>query len=155
MPPVKLQKKYLTELGLQRLRKEHQYLVESARAEVAKRIKTAREDGEVEENIEFKLALEERNLLETRIAELEDVLRNVEVVEKRQTGRVQIGNTVVVSVSGEKNELTLVGCEEADPSLGSISYESPVGRALLGCRVGDSVEVAATVKTVYKILAIK
>lgn len=155
MPPQTLQKKYITRNGLEKLKKEHHYLIGPGRALVAQRIQNAREDGEVEENLEYKYALQEKELLEIRVQELDLLLRSAVAVEKRRTSRVEIGNTILVEAEGERIELTLVGSEEADPGQGLISYESQVGSSLLGAKAGDVIVVNCSIKTVYKVISIK
>lgn len=150
-----VQKKYLTKEGWEKMKKEHQQLTTVGRKAAAQRIQKAREDGEVEENLEYQAALEEKDLLEARVLEIEEVLRHAEVVEKRGRGLVTIGTKVRVRVDGEVLELVIVGSEEADPERGHISYESLVGQALLKAKVGDFVEIPAPTKTVYKIIAIE
>lgn len=155
MPAVTLKKIYITRKGLEKLKSEYQYLTGPARIQTARRIKDAREDGEVEENLEYKAALQERDLLENRVMELDLLLKCAVMVEKRRSTKVEIGSTVFVETEGERFDLTLVGSEEIDPSHGLISYESLVGSALLGTKPGDTVTVSCSIKTTYKIIAIK
>lgn len=150
-----MSKKYLTKEGWEKMKDEYQRLTTVGRKAVAQRIQKAREDGEVEENLEYQAALEEKDLLEARILELEELLRHAEVVEKKGRGCIAIGAKVKVRVDGEVIELVIVGSEEADPERGYISYESLVGQALLKAKVGDRVDVATPAKTVYKILSVQ
>lgn len=137
------------------MKNEYQRLTTVGRKTAAQRIQKAREDGEVEENLEYQAALEEKDLLEARILEIEEVLRHAEVVEKKGRGLVAIGTKVRVKVDGEVLELVIVGSGEADPERGRISYESLVGQALLKAKVGDLVKISTPTKTVYKILAVE
>lgn len=147
---------YFTKEGLDKLKKEYDHLVNFARRGIAQRIQDVREDGEVDENIEYTAALEERGRIEGRITELEELLKKAKVIARsKEVGAVSLGSTVVVEVDGEKDELTIVGSIEADPTKGLISNESPVGQALLGAKVGEVVTVASAIKTSYKILKIK
>lgn len=152
----KSKKTFLTKQGLAKLKKEYEHLTSVARRRVAERIKRVREDGDVDENAEYVAALEEQGRVESRIRDLEEILRDGKVIEKTTKGGVVcLGSTIVVEVEGEKDEFTIVGSVEADPTKGLISNESPVGQALLGTKVGDVVTIASAIKTTYKILKIK
>ncbi len=149
-------KNVLTKAGLAKLKEEYEYLVKRKRPQVTERIQRAREFGDLSENSEYDAAREEQSFVEGRIAELEEILSNIEVVESERTDFVVIGSKVVVEFDGEIEEFTIVGSLEADPANGKISNESPVGSALLGARIGEVVEVATPiVKVKYKILEIK
>jgi len=149
------EKVYLTAEGLEKLKKEYNHLVNTKRKEVTARISKAREYGDISENTEYDTAREEQSFIEGRIIELEEILRNAEVVtSKEKTGSVQIGSKVKVEVDEEQDEFVIVSSVEADPMQGKISNESPVGKALLGAKVGDMVTVASTIKSTYKILEI-
>ncbi len=147
---------YLTKEGLEGLKKEY---------EILKQIRLAKTKGEAPKilesedlNPEYLAFQEDLNFLETRIAELENVFENVELIgrpKKAEAKLINLGATVRIQVDGNKDEFTIVGTLEANPSLGKISDQSPVGRALLGHRVGDEVVVSSPVKTIYKIKKIK
>jgi transcription elongation factor GreA len=97
---------------------------------------------------------EDLSFLDSRISELEYILKNVELIKappKAKQDRVLLGATVLVDIEGQKDEFTLVGTLEANPVLGNISNESPVGKALLGHKSGDEITVSSPVKTIYKI----
>ena len=146
---------YLTKEGYEKLNKEYQHLVNVRRREVTKRIAKAREYGDISENSEYDTAKEEQSFVEGRILELEEILRNAKVIDQKQkTGAVQIGSKIKVDVDGDEDEFIIVSSVEADPMQGKISDESPVGRALLGAKVGDIVTVSSTIKSTYKILEI-
>lgn len=150
-----MEKIYLTSEGLKKLQKEYEHLVNVKRKEVTVRIAKAREYGDISENSEYDTAREEQSFIEGRILELEEILRNAQVVEEGSKGDVvQIGSRVKVEVDNEEDEFVIVSSVEADPMQGKISNESPVGKALIGSKVGDVVTVASTIKATYKILEI-
>jgi transcription elongation factor GreA len=134
----------ITPEGLAALRAELHELETRARAEMAARIKTAREWGDLKENAEYHAAKEDQAHLETRIKRLTERLRGATVVDAPPTdGAVGFGSTVAVrdEASGRTATYTLVGAAEASASDGRLSIESPVAQALLGAREGDAVEV--------------
>ena len=147
---------YLTKKGLEEIKKEYESL---------RKLRFAKTKGEVPKiwesedlNPDYLSFREDLNFLETRIAELENILKNVKLIKpppKEKTKIINLGATVTVKVNGDTDEFTIVGTLEANPSLGKISNESPVGRALLGHKVGDEVVVSSPVKTIYKIKKIK
>jgi len=135
----------VTQEGLDKLRVEHEHLVNVKRLEVAERIKTAREDGDISENAEYDDAKNEQARVETRIIQLEDKLRTAKVIADVDTKSVGIGNKVTVLEKGSKDPevYTIVGSTEADPLEGKVSNESPFGKALMGAVKGDTVKVPA------------
>ena len=154
------QKMILTKDGLKKLQDELENLKSVRRIEVAERIKQAIAFGDISENSEYDDAKNEQAFIEGRIQELEQKLRNVEVIsdEKKSKKEVTMGCTVIVRDMEleEDMEYTLVGTAEADPDAMRISNESPVGAAILGQKVGKVVEVQAPVGTIkYKIMKIK
>ncbi len=154
------QKMILTKNGLKKLQDELENLKSVRRIEVAERIKQAIAFGDISENSEYDDAKNEQAFIEGRIQELEQKLRNVEVIseEKKPKNVVTMGCKVVVRDMEfeEDMEYTLVGTAEADPEAMRISNESPVGAAILGQKVGKVVEVQAPVGTIkYKIMKIK
>ena len=154
------QKMILTKDGLKKLQDELENLKSVRRIEVAERIKQAIAFGDISENSEYDDAKNEQAFIEGRIQELEQKLRNVEVIseDKKSKKEVTMGCTVVVRDMEleEDMEYTLVGTAEADPEAMRISNESPVGAAILGQKVGKVVEVQAPVGTIkYKIMKIK
>jgi transcription elongation factor GreA len=133
----------LTNEGLERLKTELEELQTVKRREVAERIKTAREFGDISENSEYDDAKNEQAMLETRIAQLEDKVRSAQVVEAGDvtTDVVQVGTTVnVKDEAGKSLKFTIVGSAEAAPPE-RLSNESPVGKALIGHKRGDEVSV--------------
>lgn len=148
---------YITPEGLKLARDELEYLQKTKMAEVADRIKRAREFGDVAENSEYNAALDEQAWVENKIAELERVVSNAQIISKpKGADFVVIGSTVKVEIDQEIDEFTIVGKVEANPAKKRISNESPVGSALLGAKVGDVVEVATPiVRYKCKVLEIK
>lgn len=146
----------LTASGVSELEKE---LVElkANRGEIAERIKTAREFGDLAENAEYSTARQEQETNESRISEIEHILENVELItQPKGKSQVGLGNTVSLKGKNGSKTLTIVGSVEADPSAGKISDESPIGQALLGKKAGDKVEIKTPTETaVYTISDIK
>jgi transcription elongation factor GreA len=134
-------KTLITEDGLRKLEEELQHLKTVRRREVAAAIQAAKEQGDLSENAEYVDAKEEQGLVEQHILELEATLKNIEVIHKSNSTDVEVGNTVTVDMAGAETTFTIVGPNEASPSEGRISHESPLGRALLGRKVGDNLSV--------------
>jgi len=136
---------YLTKEGFERLQKELDYLRTTKRAEVAERLRDALEGGELIENAELEAAKNEQSFVEGRIKELEILLSNAHLIEQNgSTDIVQVGSKVKVQEDGyDPEEYVIVGAAEADPRLGRISNESPLGKALLNQKSGDKVKVEA------------
>jgi len=153
---VKEKKFYLTKKGLEGLKKEY---------EVLKNLRIAKTKGEAPKiwesedlNPEYLSFREDLSFLETRIAELKNILENAKLIRhpsKEKSKIIDLGATVSVEVERDKDEFTIVGTLEANPSLGRISNESPVGRTLLGHKVGEEVIVSSPIKTVYKVKRIR
>ena len=148
----------LTAEGYRELKERLDYLTTERRREIAQAIKEAREFGDLSENAEYDAAKNEQAVLEDEIAELEEQLRDATIVEKgdQPRGEVAIGTTV--TLKGPRNSertFKLVGSAEADPDQNRYSNESPIGRAVLGGKKGDKVEVATPKGIVkYEITAI-
>ena len=121
-----------------------QELVElkARRGEVADKISEARDFGDLSENAEYDAAREEQGLLETRIAEIEDILNNAEIIKSSGKKTVGLGSRVELKNGSKTTTYTVVGPVEADPLVGKISNESPIGMALFGKKVGDSVTIS-------------
>lgn len=136
---------FLTEDGLKRLENELEELKTVKRKEIAEKIKQALSFGDISENSEYDEAKNEQAQLEDRINKLESMLRNAKIIDKEEitTDKVSIGSRVLVKdlEFDEEMEYTIVGSAEADPYNGKISNESPVGKALLGRKSGDIVDV--------------
>lgn len=150
-------KYYLTVAGLENLKKEYKIL---------KGIRLAKTKGEEAPEIlhsedlnpEYLSFQEDLSFLETRTIELENIFKNAELIEfpsKEKRNIICLGAEVTIEVDGDKDEFKIVGTLEANPSLGRISNESPVGRALLGHRVGDEIVVSSPIKVIYKIKKIR
>jgi transcription elongation factor GreA len=140
----------LTAEGVTRLTQELEHLRTAGREAVADRLHNAFQDGQDDdfvENAELEAARNELSFLEGRIIELEDILKNYQLIDELTgpRGSVHVGNWVTVVEEGydEEERYHLVGAAEADPTAGRISNESPLGKALLGAKVGDSVRVNA------------
>lgn len=148
---------YLTPKGLSEARAELEYLKKTKRFQIAERIHQAREYGDLTENSEYDAAMEEQALMESRIAELESILKNAKVIANQHNNEfVVIGSTVRIEMDREIDEFTIVGRVEADPAKKRISNESPLGSALLGAKKGEEVEVATPiVRYKCKVLEIK
>ncbi|MDO8189065.1 transcription elongation factor GreA [Conexibacter sp. JD483] len=133
----------LTPDGLTRLKHELEYLSTEKRREVAARIKEAREFGDISENAEYDDAKNEQAMLETKIANLEEKLRSATVIDAGDinTDVVGIGSSVEVEDSGKSATYTIVGSSEANPAERKLSNESPVGKALIGAKAGQTVTV--------------
>jgi transcription elongation factor GreA len=135
---------YLTSEGADRLKKELEHLKTHERNVLAKRLRAAIQEGDLSENADYHKAKEDQAFLEGRIIDLEYLLKNAIVVESPAGGfdHVDVGATVTVQEEDFDPEVfMLVGAKETDPSSGKISNESPVGRALMGKRVGDVVTI--------------
>ncbi len=135
---------YLTAEGLEKIKKELEMLKTTGREELSKRLRAAIEMGDLSENADYIQAKEEQGFLEGRIQELDQILHNVVIIDEKskRTDRVDIGSTVTVQESTFPEEsYFVVGPKEADPLNGRISYASPIGKALLGRKVGDTVVV--------------
>jgi transcription elongation factor GreA len=134
----------LTRDGLAKLEHELEELRTVRRSEVAERIKYAKDFGDISENAEYDEAKNEQGMLEGRILVIENMLRNAVIIEEgSESGIVSVGTTVDVKDDFGKQTLTIVGPAEVDVAEGRISMESPVGKALLGHSVGDTVDVVS------------
>lgn len=131
----------LTREGLAKVTTELDELRTGRRAEIAERIKYAKQFGDISENAEYEDAKNEQGMLEGRILTLENMVRNVVIIEEHHGGAVQVGSVVKVRDDDGEQEFTIVGPAEVDVAAGRISMESPVGKALLGHKKGDSVNV--------------
>ena len=153
-------KNILTYQGLQKLEEELQNLKVVRRKEVAQKIKEAREQGDLSENAEYDAAKDEQRDIEARIEDIEKILKNAEVVveEVVELDKISIGCKVKILDVEENEELEykIVGSTEANSLKGKISNESPVGKALLGAKIGDVVKVETHVGELeYKVLEIQ
>ena len=150
---------YLTEEGLEKIKAELDHLKNERRQEISERLELAISHGDLSENADYDYAKQEQAFVEGRIKDLEDSLRRAKIIETDgRVDRVRVGNTVTVVETGFEDQpetYHIVGIHEADPGNGRISNESPIGRALLGAREGESVvalvpagEIRLTVKSI-------
>jgi transcription elongation factor GreA len=145
----------LTKEGLDTLKAEHDELVNVKRPTTVVRLSDAREAGDLSENSEYVAAKQDLSFIDGRIAELEEILHAAKIIKPKVTGQVDVGSKVTLHINGKSEEYLLVGEWEADPMNRKISHESPLGKALLGKKSGDTVEVEAPAgKVKYKILDI-
>lgn len=162
--PKRKKQLFVTALGLEKLKKELQDLKELRLKEIAQKLKKALEFGDLSENAEYQSAKEEQGLIMARIAELEDDIQNVAIIEdqgkKAATGGIiQIGSVVTIQNLTEKEPAetyTIVGSTEADPLQGKISNESPIGEAILEKKKGDTIKIKVPAgEYQYKIVDVK
>jgi transcription elongation factor GreA len=148
---------HLTQSGIDEFKVELDTLI-SKRAGIADAIKTAREQGDLSENAEYHAAKDEQQSMESRIAEIEYILANVEIIAKPKGkgDKVQLGSNVELkNNNGKSKQFQVVGTVEADPLNGKISDESPIGKALMGKKLGEEVEIITPAETTkYKVAAI-
>jgi transcription elongation factor GreA len=147
---------FLTKEGLEKFKKELKELKTVKRKEIAKKIEEAIELGDLSENAEYSSVKDEQAFTEARIAELENIIRNVTIIEESKgSEQVDLGSTVIVEREGVTKKFFIVGSHEVDPVQGKISNESPLGRAFLGKRKGDIVEVEVPAgKMKFKIISV-
>lgn len=150
---------FLTQEGFNKLDNELENLKAVKRREVAERIKQAIEFGDISENSEYEDAKNEQAFIEGRILTLEKMLRNVRIIEHEQNDKnvVHIGAKIALKDMeyGDEFQYTIVGSAEADPTNNKISFESPVGKAIMGKKLGEIVEVIVPAgKLRYKILSV-
>lgn len=137
-----MSKKYLTPEGLERIKKELEYLKNQRRKELAEQLERSIGFGDISENAEFQEAKEQQAFVEGRILELEELIKSAETLPKvGSRDKVEIGCAVLVSSGKEKEQFYIVGPQEANPMEGRISIDSPVGRALLNQPKGAEIIV--------------
>lgn len=146
-----------TEEGLKKLEQELEDRKTRVRQEIAHSIKEAKEQGDLSENAEYTEAKRHQNENETRIAELEALIKeSVVATPHKKSSKVQVGSKVAVKVHSKEMEFEIVGANEVDPSNGKISSESPLGKEFMGKEKGETVTVAAPAGHIkYEILAVK
>ncbi len=133
-------KNILTKYGYKKLKRKLRKL-KKERDRLVKDMEEARQEGDLSENSAYHNLRENLTIVRNQIGDLKQRLSNVEITEKNGDGTVGVGNQVTVEVNGKTKEIELVGGGEADPIKGRISYESPIGSALLDRKVGETVEV--------------
>jgi transcription elongation factor GreA len=148
---------YLTADGIAKLKEELDDLCNVQRPKIAARLKEAKEYGDLSENIQWDDAKDQQAFIEGRISELEHILKHASVIESpKKHDEVRLGSTVHVEVEEGVQKYTIVGTTEANPEEGKISDESPIGRALLGKKPGEEVEISVPSGTItYKITKIE
>ena len=149
---------YLTKDGLEELKKEHIELAKVKRPEVVIRVSDARNQGDLSENAEYSAAREELAFIDGRIDELVEMLKHVELIDTSAGGHaiISLGSEVTIKIDGKEAVYRVVGEWEADPAEKKISHESPLGKALLGKKSGESVEVEAPAgKVLYTVVSVK
>jgi transcription elongation factor GreA len=155
----KNKKIYLTKEGLAELKKEYDEIMNVKRPEILARVTQARNMGDLSENAEYVAAREELTFIDGRIDELEIILKDAVLIRDNVESvnhAVKLGSTVTLHSNGKKEIFTVVGEWEADPMNKKISHESPLGKVLLGRKVGEKVQVEAPVgKITYSIIAVK
>lgn len=153
---METKKFYLTKEGLEKIKKEHKDL---------KSLRLTKTEGEVPKilesedlNSEYLSFQEDLSFLESRLAELDYILKNTTLIKppsKEKQKFVDLGARVTVEINNQIDEFLIVGSLEANPAMGKISNESPVGQALLGHRAGDKILVSSPIQTIYKIKKIR
>ena len=135
-------KKYITQQGLEKLKKELKEAETGKRKEIADKLEKAIALGDLSDNAMYQEAKREQAFLEGRILELKDSIRKSVIIEdgNGNKGVVEIGSTVIVKIYGDEQKLRIIGEAESDPLQGKISYQSPLGQILLDCRAGETVE---------------
>lgn len=149
--------RFITKEGLEKLRTELEDRKTRLRQEIAQAIKEAKEQGDLSENAEYAEAKSQQNENESRIGELEMVIKNSQVVERDDSQKgAQMSSVVKVNFNGSEMEFTIVGSNEADPANFKISNESPLGKAFMGHNAGDTVDVTTPRGVItYKIVDVK
>lgn len=152
-----LKKVQFTKEGLNKLQEELKDLEAVKRPEALEKLQRARGMGDLSENSAYTAARDELSLLEGRIQELQEVIKNAEVVDGTvPEGQIGIGTRVTVEINNDIEDLHVVGEFEADPMNKKLSYTSPIGQALIGKKVGDVIEITIPTGVIkYKILSIK
>ena len=149
---------YLTKEGLEELKRELEELSKVKRPDVLSRVSQARSLGDLSENAEYVAAREELSFIDGRIDELEELIKQAVLIqESHSKGNhvVKLGSRVTLNVKGKKEDFTVVGEWEADPKEKKISHESPLGKALIGKKIGEKIEVEAPAgKVIYTIVSV-
>lgn len=127
----------ITAEGKKELEKELEELIKN-RPVISEKIATARAFGDLSENEEYSSARNEQKMAETRIQEIQEILKSAKIIKANKRDSVGLGSTFVLNMGGRKVTYTLVGATEANPLDGKISNESPIGKAVMGCKAGDS-----------------
>ena len=152
---------YLTKEGFEKLKKELEYLKTVRRKEIAERLRYAASFGDLKENAAYDEAKDAQGFLEGRISELENLVRDAIVAERKARSKVEVGCCVTISQiiknkEAEKEKFTIVGPAETDPVSGKISVESPLGKAMAGLKIGDTFDFRGPEgKIKYKVVKVE
>ena len=153
---------YITADGLEKIKEELDYLKNTKRVEISEKLHLAIKEGDLSENADYHDAKEQQSFTEGRIIDLENSLARAKVIDDNLTltNQIRVGNTVVITEVGldedDEEEYRIVGVHEADPSKGMISNESPIGRALLGAKIGQTITATTPRGNLqFKVLQIK
>ena len=149
---------YITAEGLEKLKEEQHHLKTVKTRELAERLDSARQLGDLSENAEYQEAKHQLGQAQMRILQIGELLKTAQIIEQGEgdAGIIRVGSTVVVEVRGKEKTYEIVGSNEADPAAGRISNESPIGEAFLGHKKGDEVRVETPGGTnVCKVLEVK
>jgi len=131
----------ITKEGLAKIKSELEVLINEERPKIVERVAQAKDYGDSTENIEYDEAKNEQMITDKRISELRNVIKRADIPEFPKAGEAGIGSTVVINYAGEDHEYILVGNYESDPKNGKISHSSPIGESLMGCKVGEEIEI--------------
>lgn len=147
----------LTAQGLSDIKREHDHLVNNKRPENVKRVALAREQGDLSENSEYAAAREELSMIDGRIEELEEIIKNAQIISNHHSkNSVDIGCKVTLHIDSREDVFHIVGEWEANPKEKKISHSSPLGKALMGKKPGEEIEVEAPAgKIRYRIIKIE
>ncbi len=151
-----MSKQFITKEGLEKLKEELNYLKTEKRQEISRRIQAAKELGDLSENAEYSESKEQQALNEGKIAEMEETAKNAQTIDNDHSSNiVNIGSTIIVRNGKTERAFTIVGSNEANPSDGKISNETPLATSFIGHKVNDKIEVKAPKGTIeYLILNI-
>jgi transcription elongation factor GreA len=148
-------KQFITKEGLEKLKEELNFLKTEKRQEISRRIQAAKELGDLSENAEYSEAKEQQALNEGKVSEIEETIKNAQTINNRKSSTINIGSTITVKNGAGERTFTIVGSNEANPSEGKISNETPLAISFLGHKANDKIKVETPKgKVEYKILDI-
>ena len=148
--------KYFTLKGLEKLKKELEYLRKTKRKEIAEKLKSAAQQGDLSENAGYDMAKDEQGFTEGRIAELKQIIAQAEIIKNKNTENVQFGSIVKLKSEEGEEEFQIVNSEAVDVVKGKISLESPLGQELLGKEKGSTIIIKTPqARREYKIIEIR
>lgn len=147
---------YLTKDGLNKLKEELNYLEKTERKNVSEKLKQAISEGDLSENAGYEDAKEKQNFIEKRIKELKEIIAQTVIIEKKESDKVRIGSFVFLETNESREKFQIVGSAEADVLKGKISYESPLGKAILNKKKGEVIKISTPDgQKEYKIIEIE